>query len=116
MKAFVFQCLALSFCIQTALAQVGATPTPISGRKLSPEIIAAVVTISGPKGDGTGFICTFRGKPFIATNQHVLAAGSPLTIRTSSGETFRATQFLTAADADVTMIQCDSLPASVTPL
>ena len=92
------------------------TPSPTPEPKLPPEILKAVVTISGSNGAGTGFICNFKGKTYVATNQHVLRAGSLLTIRTSNGDTLTGQQAFAAFDADIALIQCASIPAGIKPL
>lgn len=82
----------------------------------SPAIVGAVVTISGDKGAGTGFFANIRGKVYIATNQHVLGVGPRLTIRTSSGEAVIPKQIFTAADADIALIECVTIPSAVTAI
>lgn len=104
-------------CVTSRLfAQVAVTPTPKIEQTLPPELLNAVVTISGNEGAGTGFICNFHGKPYVATNQHVLAAGNQLIIRTTSGEALIPQKFFAATNADITLIQCASVPAGITPL
>jgi hypothetical protein len=112
-----------SVAIPSSPASPTASPSAIpsatvilAGRKLPNEIIRAVVTISGPFGDGTGFVCSYRGRPYVATNQHVLGCGGPMVIRTSSGETLFAKAFLAAVDADIVLIQCESIPSVISPL
>lgn len=82
----------------------------------SAETLSAIVTISGQHGSGTGFICNFRGKAYVITNQHVLAAGNQLTIRTAAGFPLVARQIFAATDADIALIQCVSIPPGTTSL
>lgn len=91
-------------------------PPPVVEVPAPPAVINAIVTITGPKGAGTGFICNFRGKLFVATNQHVLAVGSPMTVRTSSGVALQVQTISAAADADVALLQCASYPPESTIL
>ena len=64
-------------------------PPPRPG-KVSPSVLGAVVIISGPSGAGTGFLCSYKSRTYVATNQHVLRVGGPLSIQTSSGESLQA--------------------------
>lgn len=91
-----------------------ASPRPDPSQKVSP--LAAVVTITGSEGAGTGFICNYRGKTYVVTNQHVLEAGSPLTILTSDNIQLVPQQFLAATDEDLLLIKCASIPSNIRPL
>lgn len=89
--------------------------TPLAQASPS-NFLNAVVTISGDQGSGTGFVCLFNKKPFVATNQHVLAVGRQLVIRTRAGKPIVPEKFYVADDADIALIQCASIPSEVTPL
>lgn len=91
-------------------------PTPVVQTPPAPAVLNAIVTISGHEGAGTGFICNFRGKPYVATNQHVLSVGDGLTIRTSSGIPIVPSQIFAATDADIALVQCASIPPGTTAL
>ncbi|HEY5749193.1 MAG TPA: serine protease [Chryseolinea sp.] len=80
------------------------------------NFLNAVVTISGDHGAGTGFVCLFNKKPFLATNQHILAVGRRLSIRTRMGKPLISQIFYVAEDADIALIQCTSIPSEVIPL
>jgi len=95
-----------------AEASESATPEP----KLPATLLAAVVTISGSEGAGTGFICNYHGKPYVATNQHVLEVGSPFAIRTSANDLIVPQQIVAATDEDIILIQCASIPTGIKPL
>ena len=82
----------------------------------APELLNAIVTITGNEGAGTGFICHFRGKTYVATNQHVLGVGTSLMIRASGGAQILARRVFAAGDADIALIECDGLPSGTTAL
>ena len=77
---------------------------------LPDAVMAAVVTIRGDKGSGTGFVAKFQGNLVIVTNQHVLANNAKLTIVDNQGKNLTGSKFAAASDADIAMIQLD--PAS----
>lgn len=89
-----------------------ATPLPVA----KPETLAAVVVITGSEGAGTGFVCNFRGKTYVATNQHVLGVGNPLTIRTSTGMALGVRRLFAATDADIALLEPAALPPGTTSL
>ena len=92
----------------------GPSAGPVSAS--APELLNAIVTISGHAGEGTGFICHFRGKIYVATNQHVLGVGTSLMIRASGGAQILARRVFAAGDADIALIECDPLPPGTTVL
>jgi len=85
-------------------------------KNLPPEVLNAVVTITGSTGAGTGFICNFHGHPVLATNQHMLEVGSPFSINTSDGSTITPLQFYAADDADLVLVVCKGIPPNIVPL
>ena len=105
-----------------------ATPTPIPNPITSPgavaaklglplpEVLDAVVIVAGRDGAGTGFLCRFHNNTFVATNQHVLEVGSPLTLRTRRGEAIRTGRIFAATDADIALIECAAPPANTSTL
>lgn len=95
---------------------VSAAQPAVPQMPADPEVLSAVVVISGEKAAGTGFFCKFRGKSYIATNQHVLGAGNRLTIRTSQGASVTVKQIFAATDADIALLECASIPPGVTEL
>ena len=76
----------------------------------------AVCVIEFADGSGTGFITTFRGKPVVATNQHVVLGKEGLKISNSQGKIFRPAGGALAVNCDVALLfLTDPLPEGVTP-
>lgn len=96
--------------LQQAMAQEADEPATTEAKvvaTLPDEVMAAVVTIKGDKGAGTGFVTKFRGNLVVITNQHVLANNARLTISDNQGKRLKGTKFAAAGDADIAMIQLD---------
>lgn len=94
-----FVILATGTCL--ALGAVAQQPTQ---QVLPEEYRRAIVTISGKKGDGTGFFATIRGKTFVVTNLHVLEGNLPCVIETLDGGTVVWDEIFGAVAHDLAII------------
>jgi 2-alkenal reductase len=75
---------------------------------------AVVYIIAEPIGSGSGFVYDDQGH--IVTNDHVVEGARSLEVVFASGERRAATLVGTDLDADLAVIQVDSLPGGVNPL
>ena len=91
------------------------TPAPTPAN-LTPTQLSAVVTVSGSGGSGTGFVCSINGKPVIITNQHVIAGNPDAVFKTQSGAAIPIKAIFAASDADLAMLEAQSIPPNITPL
>ena len=110
--------IAWSASLSIALCQANTEQRVDSEQKtnLSAGQLSAIVTLSGCRGAGTGFIVLMAGKPYIITNQHVLAGNDGLQIKTVSGGIIAVTAVEAATDADIARLPLKEIPASVNPL
>ena len=91
--------------------------SPISAAAELPEKYAnSVCVIEGDSSRGTGFIATFKNRPVIITNQHVVLGQKGLKIKNSQGDELKPTGGALAEGADVAILfLAPQLPAGVTP-
>jgi hypothetical protein len=88
-------------------------PTPVN---LTPTQLSAIITVSGSGGCGTAFVCSINGRSVIITNQHVIAGNPDATFKTQSGAAIPIKAVLAANDADLAMLEPQSIPPNITPL
>lgn len=65
-------------------------PRSTGARAPGPEVNRAIVVIEGDVGDGTGFVVTDGGKPWLYTAAHVLSGNRRLEVRTRDGRPLRS--------------------------
>lgn len=94
-------------------------PKPVQavfGEPLTPMELSAIVTISDESSAGTGFLCRFEDRIWLVTNQHVLAGMKDATFRSQSGERIKMLSLRAAANADLALVEIQTMPAGVHPL
>lgn len=73
--------------------------------ELSKDARSAVFIISAEKSEGTGFACIYKNREFVATNQHVLAGASIVSVKSQNGESITLSgQIIAADDADICLL------------
>lgn len=82
----------------------GKTEVMNGGGMLPPEYAENVLVVKAGAGAGTGFLCTHRGRLFVATNQHVIKGGKSLEIEGPTGEKFRPLNIIAARNVDIVLI------------
>ena len=90
----------------------GVVPTPASPKvgaparpeSLSAEYLENVLVVRTDTGAGTGFLCTHKGRLFVATNQHVIEGAKFLEIEGPTGEKFKPLSFIAARNVDIVLI------------
>lgn len=75
------------------------------GAKLSIDKRNALVVVEGDAGNGTGFLATIKGAPFVVTNIHVIAGSKTIRARTIDGLTLTFGGAFVAKDADLAIIK-----------
>lgn len=83
---------------------------------LSPDVLDAMVVIKGKEGSGSGFVCSFKGKSYIVTNQHVISGLSNARFQTRAGVTLQPVNWQVATDVDLVIIEVKGLPSDLKPL
>jgi hypothetical protein len=83
---------------------------------LPPEVLDAMVVISGKEGSGSGFICSFKGKNYIVTNQHVISGLTGARFQTRGGFRLQPTVWEVATDVDLVLMEVRDFPPSIEPL
>lgn len=86
------------------------------GDPLTPGEMSAIVTISGEACAGSGFLCRFQDKVWLVTNQHVLAGMKNPVFRSQSGERLKMRTLRAASNADLAIVEIQTLPVGVKPL
>jgi hypothetical protein len=71
---------------------------------LPAEYLENVLVVKTDVGAGTGFLCTYKGKLFVATNQHVIEGTKSLDIEGPTGEKFKPLNFIAARNVDIVLI------------
>jgi hypothetical protein len=91
-------------------------PQTSAAAELPDKYANSVCVIESDAGAGTGFIATFKNRPVIVTNQHVVLGQKGLTIKNSQGDQLKPTGGAIAQGADVAILFLSPpLPAGVTP-
>lgn len=83
---------------------------------LSSEVLDAMVVISGREGSGSGFICSFKGKNYIVTNQHVMSGLTDAHFQTRGGVVIKPASWQAATDVDLVVMEVSELPSKIRPL
>lgn len=83
---------------------------------LPPDVLDAMVVIEGKKGSGSGFVCSFKGRSYIVTNQHVISGLSNARFQTRAGVTLQPVNWQVATDVDLVIIEVKGLPSDLKPL
>jgi hypothetical protein len=71
---------------------------------LPAEYLGNVLVVKTDVGAGTGFLCTHKGRLFVATNQHVIEGAKSLEIEGPTGEKFKPLSFIAARNVDIVLI------------
>jgi hypothetical protein len=80
-------------------------PASASGSETLPaEYLENVMVVRTDRGAGTGFLCTHKGRLFVATNQHVIDSARSLEIEGPTGEKFKPVTFVAARNVDIVLI------------
>jgi S1-C subfamily serine protease len=86
---------------------------------LPPEAMDAMVVIEGGveggKGFGSGFVCSFNGKDYIVTNQHVVSGLKDIRFQTRGGIKLQPVAWQVATDVDIAIIEVQGLPSDIKP-
>lgn len=83
----------------------GEAPVLAVGNETLPaEYLENVMVLTTDIGAGTGFLCTHKGRLFVATNQHVIDGARTLEIEGPTGEKFKAVTFIAARNVDIVLI------------
>ncbi|MCX7848102.1 MAG: serine protease [bacterium] len=77
---------------------------------LSEEILGCIVTITGSRGAGTGFIATDGVSTCLYSNIHVLMGNSGMRFANHRGETFQPVAIEAASDRDVVRLKLRQVP------
>jgi len=77
---------------------------PAAGESLAAEYLENVMVVKTDRGAGTGFLCTHKGRLFVATNQHVIEGAKSLEIEGPTGEKFKPLNFVAARNVDIVLI------------
>lgn len=83
---------------------------------LPPDVLDAMVVIKGKEGSGSGFVCSFKGKDYIVTNQHVVSGLKDIRFQTRGGIKLQPIAWQVAADVDIAIIEVQGLPSDIKPL
>ncbi|MFN0127012.1 MAG: serine protease [Verrucomicrobiales bacterium] len=71
---------------------------------LPADYLQNVLVVKTQVGAGTGFLCTHKGRMFVATNQHVIAGAKSLEIEGPTGEKLKPQRFIAARNVDIVLI------------
>ena len=83
---------------------------------LPPDVLDAMVVIKGKEGSGSGFVCSFKGKSYIVTNQHVISGLTNARFQTRAGVKLYPVNWQVATDVDLVIIEVQGLPSDLKPL
>lgn len=78
---------------------------------LDDETMRNIVTITGSRGAGTGFIATQGGKTYLFSNIHVLMGNANMRFLNNRGEAFQPVAMEAAADRDVVRLTLRTTPS-----
>lgn len=78
--------------------------SPTGSETMAAEYLENVMVVKSESGAGTGFLCTHRGRLFVATNQHVIEGAKSLEIEGPTGEKFKPLHFVAARNVDIVLI------------
>ena len=81
-----------------------ASPVAAPVETLAAEYLENVMVVKTDRGAGTGFLCTHKGRLFVATNQHVIEGAKSLEIEGPTGEKFKPLNFVAARNVDIVLI------------
>ena len=101
----------------TAGANAASQKTSIEqGEDLPAEVLDAMVVIKGKEGSGSGFICSFKGRTYVVTNQHVISGLTNARFQTRGGVVLQPINWQVATDVDLVIMEVQGLPSDVKPL
>ena len=83
---------------------------------LPQEVLDAMVVIKGKEGSGSGFVCSFEGRNYIVTNQHVISGLTNARFQTRAGVTLQPVNWQVATDVDLVIMEVQGLSSEVKPL
>ena len=83
---------------------------------LPPDVLDAMVVIKGKEGSGSGFVCSFKGRSYIVTNQHVISGLTNARFQTRAGVILQPVNWKVATDVDLVMIEVQGIPSDIKPL
>jgi hypothetical protein len=109
MKMCLAQYSILAAYLIAAFCNAGATqaqtaPITAPGETLTSEFLENVLIVKTKEGPGTGFLCTYREKLYVATNQHVIFGSELPEIVSTNGEKLKPLNFIAAKNADLVLI------------